>query len=306
MKEAFKLAKIIYGIEEGVFIVDDEDYEWLNQYEWRDHPDGYAQARVEGRLISMHRLIMKDPEGVWIDHKNRLVNDNRRCNLRYTNNSLNQANKRKSHNKSTEYKGVVKRGETSFECTIQKDGVYYYLGTFTDKLAAASCYNYHAKTLFGEHARLNPVEKENWEEFKSEQKRHSDYKGVHKERNVWRVRTSHKGEEIVLGYYTNEIAAANVYNHNIKRIKGNKAVLNNVELMSPTECEEYTVQVDKTSQYKGVSKRGDNQWIARIYHNHRERHLGTFATEEEAAKAYNNYIIENKLKRDLNIIKTNS
>lgn len=57
------MSKIIYGIEKGVFIVDEENYEWLNKYQWRDHPDGYAQARVDGTFISMHRLIMNNPEG---------------------------------------------------------------------------------------------------------------------------------------------------------------------------------------------------------------------------------------------------
>lgn len=44
-----------------------------------------------------------------IDHINGLVNDNRKINLRLSNASLNQANKRKAKNKSTEFKGVVAR-----------------------------------------------------------------------------------------------------------------------------------------------------------------------------------------------------
>lgn len=43
-----------------------------------------------------------------------------------------------------------------------------------------------------------------------------------------------------------------------------------------------------TSRYRGVrSMDGSNRWIARIHAHGQNRHLGCFATEEEAALAYN-------------------
>jgi hypothetical protein len=61
-------------------------------------------------------------------------------------------------------------------------------------------------------------------------------------------------------------------------------------------------QKNSLSKYKGVSKcaKGNawsvrKPWRARIRINKTEIHLGTFDTEEEAAKAYNKYILDNNL-----------
>lgn len=255
----------------------------------------------------MHRLIMGNPKGKCIDHKNRLVNDNRRLNLRETTNSLNQANRVKAKGKSSIYKGVTRRSPTSFEVSIRKDDKYTYLGRFTDEIAAASCYNYHAKKLFGEFARVNDIEflsKEQWESKKSEQDKFSKYKGVHwkKTTKVWRVRFHHNSKEMNFGYYTSEDAAANVYNYHAQRLKGDKAVLNDVPYMSLEECQKHTKRKVHTSKYIGVKLTSHKKWASQIYFNGKTHNLGSFENEEEAAKAYNQAIIENNLDRPLNKI----
>ena len=51
-----------------------------------------------------------------------------------------------------------------------------------------------------------------------------------------------------------------------------------------------------TSGYKGVCyHKGNNKYTAQIVVNRKKIHLGYFQTAVEAAKAYNNYIIENNL-----------
>ena len=53
---------------------------------------------------------------------------------------------------------------------------------------------------------------------------------------------------------------------------------------------------NNTSGFKGVSyHKGTNKYIARINIDKKKIHLGYYKTAVEAAKAYNNYIIENNL-----------
>lgn len=76
-------------------IVDDEDFEKVNQYKW--HSDGryairYLDARV-GSSIRLHRFIMNARKGQQIDHINRNPLDNRKENLRFCTSSENNFNR---------------------------------------------------------------------------------------------------------------------------------------------------------------------------------------------------------------------
>lgn len=80
-------------------LVDDEDFERLKCFKWsasKTHYQIYAQARSDGKMISMHRLIMQAPKGVRVDHINDthtgMVLDNRKSNLRFASPSLNCRN----------------------------------------------------------------------------------------------------------------------------------------------------------------------------------------------------------------------
>lgn len=94
-------------LTQGVIaLVDDDCFEWLNQFKWHAilrRKTWYAKRwRTEkGREfhIFMHRLIMSAPEGMEVDHRihrtmeDKIV-DNRRENLRICTRSENQRNKR--------------------------------------------------------------------------------------------------------------------------------------------------------------------------------------------------------------------
>lgn len=47
----------------------------------------------------------------------------------------------------------------------------------------------------------------------------------------------------------------------------------------------------KSSRFVGVSKKG-NRWIANIYYDKKNHYLGSFKTEEEAAKTYQDKVLE--------------
>ena len=82
----------------------------------------------------------------------------------------------------------------------------------------------------------------------------------------------------------------------------------------PENCRWTTIQVQSenkhlinkqnTSGYKGVSfHKASSKWRASISLNSKKKHLGFFTTKEEAALAYNKYVIENSLtERKLNIL----
>lgn len=90
-----------------VALVDDEDFERVNQYKWQYSPagKGYAKRGKQIKLgfwkykvitILMHRYIMgveNEPRGVEIDHINRNPLDNRKANLRVCDRSINMRNR---------------------------------------------------------------------------------------------------------------------------------------------------------------------------------------------------------------------
>lgn len=56
-----------------------------------------------------------------------------------------------------------------------------------------------------------------------------------------------------------------------------------------------------TSGYRGVSKKtGRQQWLARVSVDRKILHIGHFASAQEAAKAYDAYVLANNIKRPLN------
>lgn len=84
-------------LTQGKFaLVDDEDFEWLSQWKWKLHKDGYAvrTGYKNSRFIQiyMHREVNKTPLGILTDHINRNRLDNRRINLRNVNYSQNAFN----------------------------------------------------------------------------------------------------------------------------------------------------------------------------------------------------------------------
>ena len=65
-------------------LLDDEDFEKYSHYNWYLSKQNYVFGRIDnsGRLVRLHRLVMKCPEDLIIDHLNGNTLDNRKCNLR--------------------------------------------------------------------------------------------------------------------------------------------------------------------------------------------------------------------------------
>lgn len=139
-------------------LVDDSDYEWLNQWEW-NFWNNYA-VRWEGypkeKAVFMHKVILGEEERKITDHINQNKLDNRRVNLRFCDYSQNNANKGLQKNNTSGYKGVSKVRD-KWRVIIRVDRKAKNLGYFKDKIEAAKVYNDYAKKYFGEFAYLNTI-----------------------------------------------------------------------------------------------------------------------------------------------------
>lgn len=144
-----------------VALVDDEDFENLNQYKWAALKHGntfYAVRSIYDngkQAIYMHGAIMG---GKGVDHRDHNGLNNQRHNLRFCNQSENVINGQKSANRSSVYKGVCfNKSARKWEVQIILNGNRVHLGYFVLEVDAAKAYNAKATELFGEFANLNVI-----------------------------------------------------------------------------------------------------------------------------------------------------
>ncbi len=136
--------------------VDAADYEWLSQYSWHVYAGGYA-ARVEkGKLVYMHREIMKPPEGMVVDHIDGNKGNNCRFNLRVCTPTENRRNSAKHAQRSSRFKGVgyIARRD-KYWAKLWFNGKDHWLGYFDEEVEAARAYDYKAVECSGPFARVN-------------------------------------------------------------------------------------------------------------------------------------------------------
>ena len=149
-----------------VALVDDNMYDYLNQWKWYASKLGgkfYARRSVRinkkyaGYLL-MHRFIMNPDIGLVVDHQNGNTLDNRKCNIRICTYSENRMNSVKTIYNKSGYKGVCwhKTGN-KWVSKIEINKTVHYLGLFSDLKEAAKAYNDAAIKLYGEFAKLNII-----------------------------------------------------------------------------------------------------------------------------------------------------
>lgn len=159
--------EFVYGSDNliGKLSIEDKD---LADLQW-GKSNNYAQGCRKNKFFQkmLHRVIMSRilnrelNNKEFVDHINGDRSDNRRENLRLSNNSLNQANRDRPANNTSGYKGVFydkyRDGRIKIRAGISTHKKFISLGTFKTEQEAALAYNKKAKELFGEHARLNTL-----------------------------------------------------------------------------------------------------------------------------------------------------
>jgi len=150
-----------------VALVDDEDFDYLNQWKWcayEDKKNGvwYAERGtcIGGvqKTFRMHRVILGLEHGDKRqgDHSNHNGLDNRQCNLRICTSRQNQQNQRLQKSKSSQFKGVCFRKKTGrWRAYIQTKKTFKSLGCFQKEEIAALAYDMAAIREHGEFAHLN-------------------------------------------------------------------------------------------------------------------------------------------------------
>ncbi len=145
-----------------VAIVDDENFDWLNQWKWsvlkQPHSKNWYAVRTawngnRWHTIRMHRLILEIPLGSECDHINHNGLDNRKSNLRICTHQENMRNMTRHKNSASGIKGVTwDKSKGKWLVQIQIDKKRKFFGRFVDKAKAIQKYNEMAKKHFGEFA----------------------------------------------------------------------------------------------------------------------------------------------------------
>jgi hypothetical protein len=162
-----KMAKEIILTQGKVAIVDDDMFDYLNQWKWYAHEDGntfYARRNItisnsKQSKIQMHRLIAKPTKDMVIDHIDGDGLNNQRINLRICTSMQNIINRKLNANSKTGYKGVSYiKISNKFRAYININRINKHLGYFIDPIDAARAYNAAALKYHGEFANLNKID----------------------------------------------------------------------------------------------------------------------------------------------------
>lgn len=149
-----------------VALVDDSDFDYLNQWKWWAVKSGntfYAKRGqyVNGKMstISMHRVILElaDSE-ILADHIDKNGLNNQRNNLRRATKYQNNVNRRPKKNGASKFLGVNwLPSRQRWKAEIRKNGVLIHLGRHKQEKDAALAYNKAAIEIHGEFASLNDI-----------------------------------------------------------------------------------------------------------------------------------------------------
>ncbi len=160
----FIIMKEIKLSQGKVALVDDEDFERVNEKAWHASKSRglfYARSSTyvdkKCRCIHLHRYILNcENIEIEIDHIDGNGLNCQKKNLRECTHSQNMMNKKPYKNGTSLYKGVhFQKSNNKYVATIRINGKQKHLGYYTKEIDAAIEYDKNAIKYYGEFARLN-------------------------------------------------------------------------------------------------------------------------------------------------------
>ncbi len=114
------------GQKDVTTLFDAGDLTTVKEHSWYLGGQGYAVARSkEDKEISLHRFILKTElngnRQAHVDHKNRHILDNRRCNIRVVTQKINNNNQKKNKNNKTGTTGVYHEKKRKYYIVYWED-----------------------------------------------------------------------------------------------------------------------------------------------------------------------------------------
>lgn len=175
------MARII-ELDKGMHtLVDDEDYDYLMQWNWyvkivkgckgtayaaRSAPTNRRSKPKPGRpngtiitvTIRMHRLLLDPPKGLSVDHKDRNGLNNQKSNLRICTWKDNSANTGPRNTNTSGWKGVSfmpNRNIKPWRATLREGSKSLLAKNYSTAIEAALAYDLAAREHHGEFAYQN-------------------------------------------------------------------------------------------------------------------------------------------------------
>ena len=148
-------------LKHGAAIVDEQDFDRINQYKWRSSFVGkaktpYATSSHFGRTVYMHRLVMNAPKETVIDHIDGNGLNNSRDNLRFVTYSQNNMNQPIRCDNTSGHKGINWcKDREKYQVYINIDRKRKSLGRYKTLEEAIYVRDQAVKSHYGEYARDN-------------------------------------------------------------------------------------------------------------------------------------------------------
>lgn len=144
----------------GISTIDDSDHNIVKKHSWRIISGKYSRTQYaytwfKGKILTMHRLIMKAKKDQIVDHVNGDGLDNTRSNLRFATKLQNSWNHKRQLNSRSPFVGVCQYTPSYFVAQITNCGKRHFLGVYKTAKEAAIAYDKFALKHRGNFARLN-------------------------------------------------------------------------------------------------------------------------------------------------------